>query len=146
MRSFIPISYLSIVSSEATASKKKGMLLILLLRPEALALCRVKILDHYKSWNVKQFFFVALWKLSVRIFFNQLNWAVVIRPDDTDLMDAIEHPYLQDGCIVSALFVVLEQFKQQLYSAAVSVCSRHHKRIVTVIIFISSQSPVRVCV
>lgn len=62
------------------------------------------------------FFFVALWKLSVRIFFNQLNWAVFIRPDDADLMDAIEHPYLQDGCIVSALFVVLEQFKQQLYS------------------------------
>lgn len=33
-------------------------------------------------------FFVALWKLSVRIFFIQLNWAVVIRPDDADLMDA----------------------------------------------------------
>lgn len=92
------------------------------------------------------FFFVALWKLSVRIFFNQLNWAVFIRPDDADLMDAIEHPYLQDGCIVSALFVVLEQFKQQLYSAADGDCSRHHKRIVTVIIFISLQSPVRVCV
>lgn len=64
----------------------------------------------------KTIFFVALWKLSVRIFFIQLNWAVVVRPDDADLMDAIEHPYLQDGCIVFALFVVLEQFKQQLYT------------------------------
>lgn len=89
---------------------------------------------------------MALWKLSVRIFFNQLNWAVIICPDDADLMDVVVHPHLQDDCIVFALCVVSEQFKQQLYSPADGDCSRHHKRIVTVIIFISLKSPVRVCV